>query len=110
MPTAPPCAIVIFGASGDLARRKLVPAIYELAKQNLLDEKSYVVGYSRSAMSDEQFRQTAREAIQKHARSGFDESVWKKLEPRFSYIQADYGSSDDHARCGTMLSRLDQQV
>ena len=109
MPTAPSCAIVIFGASGDLARRKLVPAIYELAKQNLLDEKSYVVGYSRSPMSDEQFRQTAREAVQKHARSGFDENMWKKLEPRFSYIQADYGSSDDHARCADVLAKLDQR-
>src|SRR5215211_1059182 len=107
MPTAPSCAIVIFGASGDLARRKLIPAVYELAKENLLDEKSYVVGYSRSPMTDEQFRKTAREAVEKHARSGFDEAAWKKLEPRIYYTQADYGSADDHARCGSTLSRLD---
>jgi glucose-6-phosphate 1-dehydrogenase len=44
MPAAPPCAIVIFGASGDLARRKLIPAIYELAREKLLNERSYVVG------------------------------------------------------------------
>ena len=75
MPTAPSCAIVIFGASGDLARRKLVPAIYELAKQNMLDVKSYVVGYSRSAMSDEQFRQTAREAISFTSGRSFTSSI-----------------------------------
>src|SRR6266496_3351177 len=109
MPTAASCAIVIFGASGDLARRKLIPAVYELAKENLLHDSSYVVGYSRSEMSDEQFRKTAREAVEKHARSGFDQQVWKKLEPRLFYIQADYGSTDDHARCGSMLNRLDQQ-
>ena len=45
MPTAHPCAIVIFGASGDLARRKLIPAFYELAREKLLDENSYIVGF-----------------------------------------------------------------
>ena len=49
---APPCAIVIFGASGDLANRKLIPAIYELVHEKLLDERSYVLGFSRSEMSD----------------------------------------------------------
>ena len=56
MAAAPSCAIVIFGASGDLAKRKLIPAIYEMAREGLLDERSYVVGYSRSAMTDEQYR------------------------------------------------------
>jgi glucose-6-phosphate 1-dehydrogenase len=110
MPTAPSCAIVIFGASGDLARRKLIPAIYELAREKLLDDKSYVVGFSRSAMSDEQFRKTAREAVEKHARTKpIDESVWKSLEPRLFYAQADYGSADDHARVAQQLEKLDGQ-
>jgi len=110
MPTAPSCAIVIFGASGDLAKRKLIPAIYELAREKLLDEKSYVVGYSRSPMSDEQFRKVAREAIEKHARTKpIDEQVWKSLEPRFYYTQADYGSKEDHARVGSTLGRLDEK-
>ena len=109
MPTATSCAIVIFGASGDLARRKLIPAIYELAKENLLDDKSYVVGFSRSEMSDEQFRKVARESVEKHARTEFDETVWKKLEPRFYYTQADYGSPDDHARVGATLTRFDKK-
>src|SRR5205809_839775 len=110
MPTAPACAIVIFGASGDLARRKLIPAIYELAKEKLLDEKSYIVGYSRSPMTDEQYRKAAREAIEKYARSKpIDEQVWKSLEPRIYYTQADYGSADDHSRVGTTLARLDDR-
>jgi glucose-6-phosphate 1-dehydrogenase len=110
MPTAPSCAIVIFGASGDLAKRKLIPAIYEMAREKLLDEKTYVVGYSRSPMSDEQFRKIARESIEKHARTKpIDEAVWKSLEPRFYYTQADYGSKEDHARVGTTLNRLDEK-
>jgi hypothetical protein len=93
MPTAPSCAIVIFGASGDLAKRKLIPAIYELAKEKLLDEKSYVMGYSRSPMSDDEFRKTAREAVEKYARSKpVDPQVWKSLESRMFYTPADYGS------------------
>ncbi len=110
MPTAPPCAIVIFGASGDLAKRKLIPAIYEMAKEKLLNESSYVVGYSRSEMSDEQFRKVARESIEKYARSKpIDEELWKRLAPRFYYTKADYGSADDQARVGATLSRLDQK-
>ncbi|MGB7160262.1 MAG: glucose-6-phosphate dehydrogenase [Tepidisphaeraceae bacterium] len=110
MPTATPCAIVIFGASGDLAKRKLIPAIYEMAKEKLLHESSYVVGYSRSEMSDEQFRKVVRESIEKYSRSKpIDEALWKSLEPRFYYTKADYGSPDDHARCGSTLSRLDKK-
>jgi glucose-6-phosphate 1-dehydrogenase len=110
MPTAPPCAIVIFGASGDLAKRKLIPAIYEMARENLLSEKTYVVGYSRSPMTDEQYRKIAREAVQQYARSKpIDEAVWKKIEPRIYYTQADYGSPEDQARLGVTCGRLDRR-
>jgi glucose-6-phosphate 1-dehydrogenase len=108
MPTPPSCAIVIFGASGDLAKRKLIPAIYDMAREKLLNEKSYIVGYSRSPMSDEQFRTEWRQAIEQFARSKpIDQAIWKSLEPRIYYTQADYGSPEDHARVGATLSRLD---
>src|SRR5437879_2757615 len=110
MPTASSCAIVIFGASGDLAKRKLIPAIYELAKEGLLEEKSYVVGYSRSPMSDDDFRKVAREAVEKYARSKpVDANVWRKLEGRFFYHAAEYGSQADHDRCGDRLCDLDKK-
>ena len=110
MPTAPPCAIVIFGASGDLAKRKLIPAVYEMARENLLNDGTYVVGYSRSPMTDEQYRQVARDAVRQHARSKpIDEALWKKIEPRIYYTQADYGSADDQARVGATLGRLDKK-
>jgi glucose-6-phosphate 1-dehydrogenase len=110
MPTAPPCAIVIFGASGDLAKRKLLPAIYDMAADKLLDDKTYIVGYSRSPMTDEQYRKVARESVQKHARNkAIDENLWKSLEQRIYYTQADYGSADDHSRCAATLNRLDKK-
>src|SRR3954469_7296212 len=110
MPTAPPCAIVIFGASGDLAKRKLIPAIYEMALDKALSDSTYVVGYSRSPMTDEQYRKVAREAVQQHARSKpIDEGVWKKVEQRFFYSQSDYGSPEDHARLGITCGRLDKK-
>jgi glucose-6-phosphate 1-dehydrogenase len=108
MPTAPSCAIVIFGASGDLAMRKLIPAVYEMARDDLLNGKTYVVGYSRSPMTDEQFRTQAREAVCKYARTKpVDDAVWKKIEDRFFYNQGDYGSADDHAKLAAKLKALD---
>ncbi len=105
-----PCAIVIFGASGDLAKRKLLPALYELALQKLLDEKTYIIGFSRSAMSDEQFRAEAKDAIGKYARTKpLDEGVWKSLEPRLFYIAADYGADEGHAKLTAKMGELDKQ-
>ena len=63
----PPCAIVIFGASGDLTKRKLVPALFRLYQEKLLPEQFAIVGISRSAMSHEEFRQRMEEAINKTA-------------------------------------------
>src|SRR3954465_1611172 len=106
--TAPPCAIVIFGASGDLAQRKLIPAVYEMAREDLLNDKTYIVGFSRSVMTDEQFRAQAKEAVQKYARTKpVDDAVWKKLESRFFYNAGDYGSADDHAKLGARLAEYD---
>src|ERR687886_1878996 len=74
--TAEPCAIVIFGASGDLTRRKLLPALYSLAFRRLLPEQFGVVGVARTEMSNDEFREYAKEAVSKHARDEFREDVW----------------------------------
>src|SRR3954468_239929 len=86
----PPCALVIFGASGDLAKRKLIPAIYELARQTMLPKKFALVGYARSPMSDEQYRKECREAVRQFARTKpVDEKVWDEVEKNISYIAGD---------------------
>ncbi|MCY2953820.1 MAG: glucose-6-phosphate dehydrogenase [Planctomycetota bacterium] len=110
MAIAPPCAVVIFGASGDLARRKLVPAIYDLVREGLCDDRTCFVGFSRTDMSDQQFRAEWRDAIAKFSRSRpIDEGVWKKLEARIYYARGEYGSADDYARLADMLPKLDEK-
>jgi glucose-6-phosphate 1-dehydrogenase len=101
---------VIFGASGDLAKRKLIPAIYELARQKMLSDKFVLVGYSRSEMSDEQYRQECREAVQKFARTKpVDEAIWKRIENATFYIRGDYGAEADHAKLHDALAKYDQK-
>ncbi|HWB54330.1 MAG TPA: hypothetical protein VG722_09055, partial [Tepidisphaeraceae bacterium] len=106
MPTA--CAIVIFGASGDLAKRKLLPAIYELAREKLLSENFALVGFGRSEMSDEQYRQECREAVKQFARTKpVDEEIWNRIEAGICYVQGNYDSKEDHDRLIAKLAELD---
>src|SRR5437763_182189 len=110
MPSAPPCAIVIFGASGDLAKRKLIPALYELARQKMLPEQFALVGYSRSEMSDEQYRQEVRDAVQKFSRTKpVDEGVLKWIESRAYYVRGDYDCDQDYDRLSGVLRDADQK-
>jgi glucose-6-phosphate 1-dehydrogenase len=115
MPKPVPCAIVIFGASGDLAQLKLIPAIYELCREGLVSEKSVLVGYARSTakkdgtpLNDQQYRKDCYDAIKKHARhQPVDDSVWKKMEPNIFYVAGEYDSPQDHARLAAKLKELD---
>lgn len=116
MPTPVPCAIVIFGASGDLAQLKLIPAIYELCRERLVSDRFVLVGYARSKekkdgtpLTDEQYRKDCYDAIKKHARrQPIDESVWKRMEPNIYYIAGSYDSPDDHARLAARLKEFDK--
>jgi glucose-6-phosphate 1-dehydrogenase len=108
--TAPSCAIVIFGASGDLAKLKLIPAIYEMAREKLLSEQSYVVGFARSKMSEDDFRKECNDAIRLNARSkkAIDEGLLKSVINRVHYFQGDdYGSADAHQKLSEFLTTLD---
>ncbi|HEX4793261.1 MAG TPA: glucose-6-phosphate dehydrogenase [Humisphaera sp.] len=110
MPSASPCAIVIFGASGDLAKRKLIPAVYEMMRENFLPEKFVLVGYARSPMTDEQYRTECRDAVQKFARTKpVDLELWKKIESNISYVQGDYGGNEGHDRLAAQLEKADKE-
>src|ERR1700688_4342353 len=67
---ADPCTIVIFGASGDLSRRKLIPALYSLAAQNCLARRFAIIGFARTPMSDESFQKSAVDSIKQFADAG----------------------------------------
>lgn len=112
MPQASPCVLVIFGASGDLAKLKLLPAVYEMAREKLLPKNFALVGYSRTEMSDDDFRARFKEAVTANARSkktGIDEAIINELLPRVYYRHGEYGSAGDFDRLKGFLEELDKK-
>lgn len=86
----PPCSIVIFGANGDLTKRKLLPALYRLAYERRIPQSFAVIGNSRTHMSDAEFREKMKESVQQFIEdSPFDESVWNSFEQSLYYIAGD---------------------
>src|SRR4051812_2795348 len=74
-----PCALVIFGVTGDLARKKLLPAVYALATRGLLPPGFVVLGFARRDWGDGDFESVAHDAAQQHARTPWREEVWARL-------------------------------
>jgi glucose-6-phosphate 1-dehydrogenase len=107
--TPDPCIFVIFGASGDLTQRKLIPALYALAYRRLLPEKFAVVGVARTEESDDEFRQRMEEAVKEHARDPFRDDVWERLVDGISYVATDFGDQEGEDRLAERLSELDEE-
>ena len=84
-----PQDMVIMGASGDLSQRKLIPAIYNLAAVSLLPARGDIVGFARTDLGEQGFRDQARKSVQEYSRTGFDETVWAELVPRLRYVRAE---------------------
>jgi glucose-6-phosphate 1-dehydrogenase len=89
------CVLVIFGASGDLTKRKLIPALYNLALEKRLPERFAVVGYARSEMTHEIFRDKMRQAVGEFSRTGLkNEAVWRDFANTLYYVRGGYDESD----------------
>src|SRR5258708_265939 len=103
---APPCVIVIFGASGDLTHRKLIPALFDLFQAGLLSKHFAVLGFSRSPLTNEDFRRTAREGIESYT-SGrtTSDSAWAEFCRCLHYTP---GQFDDPASYQTLRERLEK--
>src|SRR5262245_49068796 len=84
-----PCVMVIFGASGDLTKRKLIPALYNLAKDNLLSRQFAVVGSARRPMTHESFRDKLTEDMKEFATGPVDSDLWNGLVQRIYYLPGD---------------------
>lgn len=105
-----PCGIVIFGASGDLTFRKLIPSIYHLHQKNLLSKNFYVVGFARSPMHDEAFRKKIREALHRHSRFGpVRQEVETEFLKRFHYCSGDYQDPAAYQKLSQLLEELDRK-
>jgi glucose-6-phosphate 1-dehydrogenase len=91
---APPTVVVIFGASGDLTARKLIPAVYNLGVDNLLPADFYLVGFGRKKIPDDDFRKLAADAIKEFSRRELKKDVWGRIAANTSYVAGEY---DDKA-------------
>jgi glucose-6-phosphate 1-dehydrogenase len=99
----PPQTLVVFGASGDLARRKLLPALYDLAYDGLLPERYAIVGSGASRLDDAQFRERARGAVEEFSRHRLDDGRWQAFAQGLSYVSAPL---DDPGAFGNLRERL----
>jgi glucose-6-phosphate 1-dehydrogenase len=106
----PPCTMVIFGASGDLTRRKLVPALYNLALDGLLPERFAVVGVARRPIEGQAFVETLAEGIRSHSRRPLSDDRWQDLARNISYIAANTDDSTGYDRLSAHLDELDQTL
>jgi glucose-6-phosphate 1-dehydrogenase len=106
--TSDPCAMVIFGASGDLTRRKLIPALYNLAKNELLSREFAVIGVARSPMSTEDYRKRVSEDIKKFATSDVDPDIWEWFIRRMHYLSGDMGDKNLYLQLKDLLDKIDK--
>src|SRR4051795_5442317 len=100
-----PTTLAIFGATGDLSKRKLLPAIYNLAHEGALPERFNLIGVSRGEMSDDEFRDGARKSIAEFSRRDADEKVLDAMIEQFRYVT---GSFDDESMYGKLGSAMDE--
>jgi glucose-6-phosphate 1-dehydrogenase len=108
--TDEPCAIVVFGASGDLAKRKVVPAMYDLAQHKALGERYGIVGFARTAMTDEAFRTSLGEAAKTISEVGpIDPAKWDEFASNLYYVKGDYNNDASYAELAKRLAEIDQQ-
>src|SRR2546423_1963637 len=106
---APPCVMVTFGAAGDLTKRKLIPALYNLKHSQLLSGNFAVIGVARAEMSDKEFRNRMREDMNELATDKVEASEWQWLSDRLYYLSGDFNEDATYARLKTRVEELDKE-
>jgi glucose-6-phosphate 1-dehydrogenase len=106
-----PCVLIIFGATGDLTARKLLPAIYNLAREGALPSQFACIGFARREKSHEQFRQEMKQAISEHSRTGpVDESVWQSFKEQLFYHRAEFHEKKGYETLHAFLQQLENRL
>ena len=105
---AGPSGLVLFGVTGDLARKKVMPAIYDLANRGLLPPGFSLVGYARRDWADQDFAQIVHDAVKEHARTEFREEVWKQLSEGFRFVPGDFSDDAAFDQLRRTIEELDQ--
>ncbi len=106
---AGPCVLVIFGVTGDLARKKLMPAIYDLANRGLLPPGFSLVGFARRDWADEDFAQVTHDAVKEHARTPFRDTVWDQLSEGVRFVPGEFTDDAAFDKLAECVADLDQQ-
>src|SRR6267143_2401924 len=104
-----PCSVVIFGATGDLTHRKLVPALYNLAADGELPPAVAVVGFARREKSDDEFRRELEESTRKFSRQSVRDEIWKTFAQSIFYHQSDFGDESGYKTLATKLDKIDKE-
>ena len=108
--TAEPCSVILFGASGDLAKRKVIPAMFDLAQNNSLGERYAIVGFARTPMTDDSFRATIGEAAKTISEVGpIDPAKWNDFSSNLYYSAGEYGDPNSYANLAKRLAEIDAE-
>ncbi|MDT5152732.1 MAG: glucose-6-phosphate 1-dehydrogenase [Mycobacterium sp.] len=106
---AGPCAVIIFGVTGDLATKKLMPAIYDLANRGLLPPTFSLLGFARRDWTDEDFGNVVLKAVQAHARTPFRQEVWDRVKEGIRFVQGTFDDDASFVRLSETLAKLDAE-
>ena len=106
---APPAVIVIFGAAGDLTKRKLIPALFNLAAQKLLSSQIAMVGIDRVEMDSDAYRQTLSEEIKSYVGDGFNQDLWEANVGKAYYMPGDFRNAESYQQLKKFLLEVDQE-
>ncbi|WP_299165190.1 glucose-6-phosphate dehydrogenase [uncultured Arthrobacter sp.] len=104
---AGPASLVLFGVTGDLARKKLMPAVYDLANRGLLPPSFALVGFGRRDWTDADFAQEVLSSVKQYARTPFDESVWEQLSEGIRFVQGNFDDDDAFVQLRKTVEELD---
>ena len=106
---ARPCTLVIFGATGDLTHRKLIPALYNIAVSGDLPPQFKVVGFARRDKPDDVFRKELQEANEKHSRQGHNDELWGSFAQSIHYHRSEFEDAEGYKALGKLLEEFDKE-
>jgi glucose-6-phosphate 1-dehydrogenase len=106
---AGPSSLVIFGVTGDLSRKKLMPAVYDLANRGLLPPGFALVGFARREWENQDFAQVVHDSVREHARTPFSEEVWQQLSEGIRFVQGDFDDDAAFDRLKETIEELDSK-
>jgi len=106
---AGPSGLVIFGVTGDLSRKKLMPAVYDLANRGLLPPGFALTGFARRDWDDQDFAQVVHDAVKEHARTPFREATWRQLAEGIRFVQGSFDDDDAFERLRQTVEQLDAE-